>query len=277
MANYIYVLVHGLFFMRLNPDSKCLELIAPAVDASTSTNPHHLLGGVRGHLQSFNSKQPNVTVDWSQIGLEGPDSPELAAKQMPSTLDTSVLQFSIEETGLKGWSSKPENYAGRFVLPWPEAFYSIRHDYFERTFIYSKSRVGDAIKGRCEGINRNAEIGLITCLQYDYSDKIAVPFWWPDMNIHCYFQPCLPHDGVNSDLSAASNCFLNPPAFDLQMDASALNGIVTPRGRGFVPLGVDKDDDYSLEEDPDRPKFPCHAMLPENVSPANCPNFFVGP
>lgn len=273
MADYIYVLVHGLFFMRLS--GKFLELIAPNVDPKGTSNPHHLLGGVRGHLQEFKGD-----VDWSKIGLDGEDHPpKLKAKQMPVTLGSSVLQFSMEETDLKGW--KETIFFGKFMLPWPEGFYSIRYDYFERAFVYktTANKIGKAIYKRCRQ-NRNSEIGLVTCLRYEYSSKVSIPFWWPDMNLHCYFQPCMPHTigEVNKDLAAAAKCFVNAGKFDLQMDEAKLEDIVTPRGRGPLPPNIDKEDDYSLEEDPERPKNLCSGVVGLlNVNPANCPNFFVGP
>jgi len=275
MADYIYVLVHGLFFIRQNYDTKLLELIAPDVDAKGSPNPHHLLGGVRGHLQEFKGK-----VDWSDIGLVGASKvPKLGKREMPVNLDSSVLQFSMSDTEITGWGDE-KNFFGKFILPWPEGFYSIRSDYFERTFIYdkAKAKVGSAIYKRCRR-TRNSEIGLVTCLRYEYSSNVSIPFWWPDMNLHCYFQPCMPHQmsDVNSDLQAASKCFVPAGKFDLQMDEGALKDIVTPRGRGPLPPGVDKEDDYSLEEDPERPKNLCSGAVGLlNVSPANCPNFFVG-
>src|SRR6185312_9006914 len=145
LTNYINVLVHGLFFMWLNPKTRFLELIAPVVDPEGTPKPcrHRLVGGIRLHLQEY----PGGIVDWTQIGLIGADVPKL---------NQDVLQFSMKDAGIDGWNTEDKNFFGRFVLPSPEAFFALRHDYWERSFVYytSKkagytSRVGDAIKKRC--------------------------------------------------------------------------------------------------------------------------------
>jgi hypothetical protein len=281
-TNYVNVLVHGLFFMWLNQDTGFLELIAPSVDPPDADNPHHLLGGIREHLQPYQGP-----IDWSDIGLMGSDAPTLKPGEMPQNLKSSILQFSMQEVGLTGWNKKDENFVGRFILPWPTEFYSLRHDYWERAFVYYtpkdgnySSKVGDAIKGHCYH-DRNGEIGVITCLQYIYEDRISLPGWRPDINVHCYFEPCIKHSifDVDADLKQAQKLFLPPDAFDLQMNVN-LEGIVTPMGHNPVlPPNYDKNDEYSLTDDPKKPKDICASsgVSVVNVSPANCPNFFVGP
>src|SRR5258707_13805035 len=124
LTNYINVLVHGLFFMWLNK-AGYLELIAPAVDPEGTPKPcrHHLVGGIRGYLQEY----PSGVIDWRQIGLIGSDVP---------TLNRDILQFSMKDAGIDGWNNEERNFFGRFLLPWPVAFYALRHDYWERSFVY---------------------------------------------------------------------------------------------------------------------------------------------
>lgn len=287
--DYVNVLVHGLFFMRLHPTTKFLELIAPAVDAESTPKAcrHRLLGGIRGHLKEYSGDVP-----WTEIGLNGADRLTLGQDNMPKYLKKSVLQFSMKDAGITDWNEK--KFFGKFILPWPVAFYALRHDYWERSFVYytSKSKktgytskVGDAIKSRCY-YGRNTEIGLVTCLQYTYEEGkgVHIPGWRPDINLHCYFEPCKKHsiEAVNNDLKKAGESFLPAGAFDLQMDVDALNDIVTPLGHNpSTPPGYDKDDEYSLTDDPQKPEDICAGAegCPGiiNVSPANCPNFFVGP
>jgi hypothetical protein len=281
LTKYINVLVHGLFFMWLNQDTGFLELIAPRVDAEGALNPHHLVGGIRGFLQEYEYED---VIDWTQIGLIGSDPPSLKPGDLPANLKSSVLQFSMQSTGIKGWSDKSANFFGRFILPWPADFYSLRHDYWTRCFIYYPSKVGDAISNRCYKSDPNAEIGLVTCLQYTYVEgqQIQIKNWRPDINLHCYFEPCQKHSipEVNADLKNASGIFSPPGAFDLQMNDKVLNGVVTrPGNNPSTPPGYDKNDEYSLTDDPQKPKDICTspARYPLNVSPANCPNFFVGP
>jgi hypothetical protein len=277
-------MVHGLFFMWLNPETKFLELIAPAVDKESTPKPcrHRLAGGIRGHLQEY----ANQNVDWTKIGLEGSDAPKPA--DVLKNVKSSVLQFSMNKVGLKQWS-EAKNFAGRFILPWPVEIYSLRHDYFERSFVYNRSNVGDDIEYRCHRKSgtpdRNAEIGLVTCLQYTYEDGQGVRIrpWRPDINLHCYFEPCKKHSikQVNDDLKNAARAFEPAGKFDLQLNEKALENVVTPIGRNpKVPYGCHLEDEYSLTDDPQKPKIcadagGCIGVL--NVSPANCPNFFVGP
>jgi len=285
LTNYVNVLVHGLFFMWLNPKTKFLELIAPVVDSEKTPKPcrHRLVGGIREHLQEY----PGGAIDWTRVGLIGSDVPKL---------NPDVLQFSMKKAKIDDWNDYEKNSFGRFILPCPVAFYALRHDYWTRSFVYytsdSKkkgytSRVGDAIRERCYK-DPNTEIGLVTCLQYTYEERLdrkTFPYWRPDINLHCYFEPCKKHsiEAVNADLKKAGEIFKPAGAFDLQMDVDALKNVVTPIGRNpSTPKGYDRNDEYSLTDDPKKPKDICAGaddctagIL--NVSPANCPNFFVGP
>ncbi len=288
LTNYINVLVHGLFFMWFNPETRFLELIAPAVDPKDTPEAcrHRLLGGIRLHLQEYKDAYKHP-VDWTKIlkGSEHLPKPDEVLKNLKS----SILQFSMGEVGTQGWSDKPENFIGKFILPWPIAFYSLRHDYFTRSFVYKDSEVGKKIKNRCYS-NPNSEIGLVTCLLYTYEEgteskiRSQIPKWRADTNLHCYFEPCKKHsiEQVNKDLKNARAAFKYPDAFDLELDENAMKDIVTPIGRNpITPPGYDKNDEYSLTDDPEKPEDICRGTdgCPGivNVSPANCPNFFVGP
>ena len=260
----VNVLVHGLFFMRLSENGRNLELITP-----TLTNPHNFLGGVRGQLMTLHGD-----VLWNNIGLNG--------KAQPDSTDVrkSILRFNINDCNLGGWNRK--NFAGTITLPWPLGFFSIRCDFFDRSFLYDQKypNVSGNIKTNCRA-DSNSKVSFITCLQYGYTGGVAFPGWNPGTNLHCYFEPCVKHkiDEVNQDLSEAANIFTNKGNFDLKMDQAAGN-IFTPRGEQCpnLPPGLDVDDDYSLPEDPFRiSQGICKQIVIENINPANCPNFFVGP
>lgn len=262
----ILVLVHGLFFMRVSENRQYLELIVPPV------KNHNFLGGVRGQLVTLHGD-----VSWTNIGLIG-------ARIPPNETDVrkSILQISMSKTQLGGW--RRDKFAGTITLPWPLAFFSIRCDFFARTFLYDKSKttvVGDNIRDNCGGKDPNSKVSFITCLQYSYTSGISFPGWTPGTNLHCYNEPCEKEeiDGVNQDFSDASAIFVNSNNFDLRMDKTA-GAVTTARGEQCpnLPTGLDVDDDYSFPEDPLRlVQGICKPKLTENVSPANCPNFFVGP
>jgi hypothetical protein len=270
----VNLLIHGLIFIR--PNQGNVELIAPRL--APHTVKHHFLGGVRGNLNELLGD-----VDWTQIGLAGPQAPTLPPGQMPKNLKNTIPQFSLSGLDLGDWN--PQYFLGRIIVPWPVNFFSVRCDYFGRAFQHNGLRVGREIEQRCTGGNVNAEICLCTCLQYQYTKPLTIPGWNAGTNLHCYFEPCIVHtiDDVNEDLIQAQNLFTKPQHFDLQMRHSA-GSIVTRRGSSCPDPAPDvaQDDDYSLTEDP-KAKDICTtgaAALNEhivNVSPANCPNFFVGP
>lgn len=262
----VLVLVHGLFFMRVSENRRYLELIVPPL-----TNPHNFLGGVRGQLVTLHGD-----VAWTNIGLIG--------KTQPNEADVrkSILQISMSKTQLGGWNR--DKFAGTITLPWPVAFFSIRCDYFGRSFLYDTTKphvIGDNIRDNCGGKDPNAKVSFITCLQYSYTSGIAFPGWSPNTNLHCYNEPCNKEkiDGVNQDFLDASAIFVNKDNFDLKM-AQTAGDISTARGEQCpnLPPGLDVDDDYTFPEDPLRlVQGICKPTLTESVSPANCPNFFVGP
>lgn len=270
----VNVLVHGLIFMRLSAGQTFLELLTPVLQESP-TNPHLFLAGVRQNLNTPNTNP----LDWRHVGLIGSSAPTVANGAMPGNLSSSVLQFSITNTGLGGFNDKS---LGRVVqLPWPLRISSIRCDYFDRAFLTDPTRpvIATEIKGRCRGSDPNAKTGIVTCLEYQYdpSQGIDVTGWSPGLNLQICFEPQMKHsiDDVNEDLGQAAAVFMNRTQFDLRM-AQAAGAIITSPGEkcSRMPDGVQIGDDLSLGEGLGSP-------LSENVlvavNPANCPNFFVGP
>jgi hypothetical protein len=261
----ILVLVHGLFFMRASENQLNLELVVPPL-----TNPHNFLGGVRGQLVTLHQD-----VFWTNIGLIGKN------RANEADVRKSILQFSMSKTQLGGWQR--QNFAGTITVPWPLNFFSIRCDFFDRTFLYDKSKttiVGDNITSTCRGNDPNAKVSFITCLQYNYTSGVAFPGWTPGTNLHCYNEPCVKEeiDAVNQDFADASSIFINGGKFDLRMDKAA-GSVSTQRGEQCpnLPNGLDVDDDYSFPEDPLRlVQGICKDIVTKSISPANCPNFFVG-
>lgn len=262
--NSINILVHGLYFMRVSENGRNLELITPPL-----TKPHNFLGGVRGQLMTLHGD-----VFWNNIGLNGKPQPDLA------DVRKSILKFNITECGLGGWNRN--NFSGTITLPWPLGFYSIRCDFFDRSFLSDQryKNIAGNITTNCR-IDSNSKVSFITCLQYGYTSGVAFPGWTPGTNLHCYYEPCVKDtiQEVNKDLSDAASLFMNTNKFDLQMDQAA-GSVFTPRGEQCpnLPSGLDIDDDYSLPEDPFRLiQGICKRSTLENINPANCPNFFVGP
>jgi hypothetical protein len=271
----VNVLVHGLIFMRLSPGQTFLELVIPKL-IETSTTPHQFLGGVRGNLNQLNG-----VVEWRDKGFIGDVAPRIGAKEMPSTLTKSVLKLSMTSTNLGGWNNA--NEAGKIMIQWPKRISSLRCDYFDRVFLYdtAHANIGDEIKSRCRGTNINAKTGIVTCLEYQYDTAagVTIPNWSPGMNVHCYFEPLMKHSitEVNEDLGQAASLFQDPTKFDLQMRKDA-DGVFTAPGETCPnsAAGINTGDDLSLGE-----SLGAHSSgvpVPmENISPANCPNFFVGP
>lgn len=261
----INVLVHGLFFMRVSENNSDLELVVPPL-----SRPHHFVGGVRGQLAIL----PN-NATWIGIGLNG--KPIANAAEVPK----SILRFNLGTTGLGTFDR--QKFAGTLTLPWPLAFFSIRCDVFDTSFLYDRTgttNIADDIARNCRA-NSSSKISFISCLQYSYTSGINLPGWTPGINLHCYNEACNKEsiDEVNQDFSDAGAVFTNSKGFDLRM-AQAAGSVVTPRGKPCptLPGGLNIDDDYSLPEDPLRmAQGICKDVIVRNVSPANCPNFFVGP
>jgi hypothetical protein len=290
----VNVLVHGLIFMRLSAGQTYLELVVPKL-TEASDRRHHFFIGATGALQE---QSTGTVVDWRDIGLTGSPAERLNPGQLPSNLKKSVLQFSISTTGLEGWNSAYEG--GKVLLRWPKRFSSIRCDYFDRAFLYyddttAPKVIGNAIKQNCRGKDPNAKIGLVTCLEYTYdpASGVNVPGWQPGINLHCYFEPFMKHsiDDVNEDLGQAAQLFQYPANFDLQM-LQAAGTVITNPGEPCAdpPSGIQQGDDSSLggdlespfsalKKNSSSPKNADHGVNPfmVNVSPANCPSFFVGP
>lgn len=288
----VNLIIHGLFFISQNSD-RGLDLIAPAVDNSSSTLPHNLLYGVRGNLQRPASK----IIPWNNIGLEGGTSPTFTPGKIPEDVGTTILQISIKSLGLGGWKSDLSYYAGIFKLPWPQLFFSVRCDDLDRSFPNNGGFVAQEIDGRCRDEEGKGYVGLATGLRYGYTDDTDIRAWfpgWSDGNsIHCYFEPCQKHYScdVNNDLHQAALCFKNSGNFDLRIGQSA-DAYRSPRGENSpnAPSDLGPDDDMSLTEDPEavrqkicpspsgeRTEAKQFGPVNENLNPANCPNMFVGP
>ena len=257
---------------------------------------HHFMGGVRGNLVRLDGWD----IDWSNVGLTGgaPKSP-LPTSKIPSDVPPTVCQF---ERGATGTGDLVGKTSGSLLLPWPLRFLSLRlgamPSYKSRTD--KPSKVGEDIRAHCYQ-NGNKQLGVVTVLQYASAWSLpGLLTWAPNMNFHFYFQPAEGHDidGVNADLTAASNIFQNPDYFDVQIDPNSPGkSIVVPIGAEEAPVGLGPEDELALNEkiqlykrdelekplQPIEAKVTDQALLPEIytsrviASTANCPLFFVGP
>jgi hypothetical protein len=271
----VNILLHGLFFLRLNPLNNNLEVLAPVIPE------HHFVGGTRGARKEITDKFIDLTY------LTGKQS-----DPKPEDIPGSVFQFVRTETDVKRFTGDLSQFKSMIVLPWPIAFYSLRCDDISKTFPYIRTKkVGISIElnARRKG---SSMLGVVTLLQYTMAGLGSV------QNIHYYNQPCKQHkiDEVNADLLEAAKCFYpyDPaiPAFDLQLDPGATI-IPTARGGNFCKnpdLGTTAEDEMSLDEDPSPdvraicPPGPSAGFKPTGaddedaagVSPANCPTIFVG-
>jgi len=269
----VNILLHGLFFMRLNSLNNNLEVLAPVIPM------HHLVGGPRGARKEIIDKLIDRT--------------DLTGKQGEPSVDNdipgSIFQFVRTETDVKRFTGNLSQFKGMIVLPWPIAFYSLRCDDITNTFPYVRTKkVGISIElnARRKG---SSQLGAVTLLQY------TVPGPGSVQNIHYYNQPCKKHEvnEVNADLKEAAKCFYpydpKNPSFDLELISSA---VIVPTGRGLnncknPDLGTTPEDEMSLDEDrsPDvlaicPPSLETEIQVSNppssGVSPANCPTIFVG-
>jgi len=278
----VNVLIHGLFFMTLNPATNFLEIFAPVIPG------HHFIGGVRGirtDLAGKDATGKEVTgkiVDLTQINLTG--------KRSAGTIDDvpgSVLQFLSSETGVGGIDTGNflTKFKGKIVLPWPKQFISIRNDTVDKFRYKGTSAIGTKVElaSRRKG---NAQLGVGVLLRYTLdaassSDLASV------LNLHFYLQPGHPHKipEVNQDLRAAKPAFTIPDRFDLELDEGTEPDPIDPGGD--AGLGTTEEDEKSVDEDIDSPDIklicandPPMVMEPQTgttqpaVSPINCPTFF---
>lgn len=275
----VNILIHGLFFMTLNPATNNLEIFAPNI------SDHHFVGGVRGARKEL-SKKVNLT----GLGLEGK---VIKDPQHPPTIDDvpgTIFQFLRSETGVGDFKiDDPTKFKGSIILPWPQKFIAFRQDKVETFRYVPTSNIGSKVElaSRRKG---GGKLGVGALLQYTISTVSSID-WASLVNIHFYLQPCQQHDltAVNDDLSTAANCFTNPDAFDLQMIVDS-NQPTPVDATGDASLGTTAEDEQSLDEENLSPDI--QLICPPNpvsvatetqinpqvpaVSPANCPLFFVG-
>jgi len=272
----VNVLLHGLFFLRKSGDN--LEVLAPKVPG------HHFIGGARGTRQELTGPQ-----DLTNLGLVGKIGSGLGAPSLDD-VDGSIMQFSTIDSGQLKPLTGPE-FLGSILLPWPIKFGSLRVGKIATQFQpASNSNIGKKIVSNATDKGHDS-LGVVILLQYTLpagmgtfrSDASQV-------NIHFYLQPRDPHDvnDVNKDLAAVKNCFVNPAGFDLQMQLT--KNIIPPQAIGNFQLGTTTEDEFSVDEELDQSpdiRLICmndpptaiirvdpHTGQP-NVSPANCPMFFV--
>src|ERR1700733_11304224 len=93
----INILLHGLFFMTLNPATRNLEIHAPSIP------DHHFVGGTRGSRKELNGK-----IDLTKIGLEGQDT--LSTPPSINDVPGSIFQFVCSETKAGYMSNDPSKY-----------------------------------------------------------------------------------------------------------------------------------------------------------------------
>lgn len=259
------VFLHGLFFLEVKQraDKKwVLEVKAPKVTG------HVLLGGARKNLSNIQDVDFTQTVP--DLPFNTPAfSPDQKTNPIPTAVEKSILQFSRGETNVG--DLKPYNstlHHGRIILPWSNNIHSLRRDKFPYT-AKGKSVVADKIKERC----RRNKIGTVTCIQYPY--KIPGSY-------HIHLLMCDPENTcyVNYALKEAQKVFEAGANFDFSIPDVGMK--TTPIDDPSLP-GVSREDENSEKEDePNKAEEWCNdqPMPPigcvENVSPANCPHFFVG-
>jgi hypothetical protein len=259
-TDYYNFFIHGLFFMELitHNGKPALEIKAPKVSG------HVLLGGARKNLNFIQD------VDFTSLMPDLPSTTPTIVKPNPIPLQVrkSVLQFSRAETGVGNLKAyDPSVYLGRIILPWPDDFYSLRADNFPYPGA-GISTVADKVKNRCGG----SKIGTVTCIQYPYK----IPG-----SLHFHMLACEQEDVCHVDhaLTEASKIFANPSKFDFQIGYGMSQTPVdnNPPVTGAIP----EDENSAQEDEPNWQKWcsnvtPSDVNCPKNVSPANCPSFFVG-
>lgn len=290
VSGTLNILLNGLFFLERLPDpsdptnsSKSLLAIH-----AVKVTDHVFLAGTRGNLK------PSTGFDWSTgFGLTGgtttfddPQSPEI-----PQELPTSVLQFSRKETGLGGFKPDSNLFLGTVTLPWPKQIPLLRPDSFppfDQGDPQHPKNVAPKIKARC-----GSQIGDVICLQYDCSFSGPVlPPDAPIMNVHLHMLCCKDGDGtvnhINTALMDSAGIFQSP-GFDLNVRNVAIQG--SPYEPKPPVPGITMEDERAAIEDgactsmqqatPDKKsvsknKKPMANKNNRNVSPANCPAFFMG-
>ena len=296
----VNILIHGLFFMQGNASNLqkwLFEIFAPQL------TDHHVFGG-----SWENVRELNQDVDLTTSGLHGKDVPTMGPPSpIPVDVETSIPQFSRDETKV-GDLTGP--YRRKITLPWPKDIKCLRRGDFDTYFrpqATANSIVGDNIIKYCKGQHRSALLGTVPCLIYDY-DFPSLPGtnWFPTLNYHFYHEPCSDPTSTthaNNALDEAAKLFQHSDKFKLILDDPLSDDPVLP---GSVDdqsvLGVTPEkDEMSLNEDlyysdwmsvcphqrgpkkrkhieilKDKKPKKFRQQLFFNVSPANCPNFYVG-
>jgi hypothetical protein len=229
---------------------------------------------------------------------------------IPKDVSTSILQFTKSQTGVGSFKpDDPSLYFGKVILPWPAGIIPLRLDTFPPVDSgdsqHPKHVAPELIN--CCGLSQTA---VAICLQYGYNFSGPVlPPTTPTMNLHLHMRCCNDSgstvDHINAALTDAAAIF-TVPNFDVQLKKVA----VVASGFDDQPpvLGVSPEDERAAIEDgacrvAKTPvgslikKLPQHSKVPqkttntraqakstegggivsqENVSPANCPHFFVG-
>lgn len=296
----VNILIHGLFFMQGNASNSQkwqLEIFAPQL------TDHHVFGG-----SWENVRELTQDVDLTSSGLSGKNVPAMAPNSpIPADVETSIPQFSRDETKV-GDLTGP--YSRKITLPWPKTIKSLRRGDFDTYFrpqATANSTVGDNITKYCKGQHRSALLGTVPCLIYDYNfPGLPGTNWSPTVNYHFYHEPCSDPTStthVNSALDEAAKLFQHSDKFKLILGDPLSDDPVLPGSTDDQPVSGVKpeDDEMSLSEDlyySDWTSVCPHQRSPQkrkhieifrdknkkkfrqryffNVSPANCPNFYVG-
>jgi hypothetical protein len=250
----VNILLHGLFFMRLN-SSNNLEVLAPVI------KDHHFVGGPKGHRVELTDKLIDCTYLTGKQDNPDPD------KDIPG----SVFQFKRADTDITRFTDDFSKFKGMILLKWPQAFYSLRTDDIAKSFPYVRtSKVGASIVSNATN-KGSSQLGAVTLLQYTLPGAGAL------QNIHYYNQPCKAEDvnAVNADLQEAANCFQpDNNAFDLQLRTDVKIIPVDPHGEEHA-LYEDTSADVALIC-PLSLRVKLQTSGDPGTSPANCPTIFVG-
>ncbi|MGB9122531.1 MAG: hypothetical protein WCE73_18080 [Candidatus Angelobacter sp.] len=271
----VNILLHGLFFMTQEGGN--LRIYAPNIPK------HHFVGGIRGFREEL-----TVSPDLTNFGLRGKADPQtgLPAPDPVGDIDGSIMQFPTSDVG--GFNGLDDTdgqgnplFKGSILLPWPTKFIALRTGDITTTFLAKSGSIANHIVGNATG-KGSSTLGVVALLQYTLPALNQVG-GVPPLNIHYYLQPCSPHllKDVDDDLKAARPSFKNPAGFDLEM--------FTDKEPTPIPtsdhseFGTTKEDEQSFDEErihgiPDA-AFICRndPLIVPDVSPANCPIFFVGP
>jgi hypothetical protein len=260
---------------------------------------HVFIGGMRNNLALLT----NQSIDWSTgYGLKGGNVTFPTNDKIPNEVKKTIFQFSRTDTLVGNIDQDPKKRLGSITLPWPLEFESLRCDSFP-SFDDGTKKVGSDIKKHCSG--GNGKIGSVSCLKYtcDFSGP-SLPPARPIVNYHFYLASCdgdpedLTH--VNAALMEVGNIF---PSGNFYLQITSGPFYTQPGSDCDQVAGITGYDELALEEDAfvqmsqwcqgtnqlisqsktkaigTNLKKTEHGkkVIPFNISPANCPSFFVGP